>query len=157
MILSTSHQRILSKIAAFAIIFATSNIFVSQAAHACKPAPGSKPASLENRVQTTSFVFVGKVTRVNQDKLTIRVDRTVKGKVPKTIILSGFNQTSCDNIIQETGGKYLFFAKSDVLDSQGRHKPRIDWSAVYDGAFGSVREWNKETETELKKLGFIKK
>jgi hypothetical protein len=146
LMLSTIPQKLSSKIAGFAIIFGSSVLF-SLPVHACKPAPGGKPASLETRIQTTPYVFEGKVTKVERDKLTIRVKRYFKGKGSQNIVLSGFNQTSCQNIIQTTGGRYLFFAQP---------QDKNNWNAVYDGAFGSVREWNKNTETELKKLGLIK-
>jgi hypothetical protein len=120
----------------------------SQPASACKPAPGSSPATLETRVQQTPYVFDGTVTKINEDTLTIRVNRYFKGKGSRIITLKGFNRTSCDNFITKTGARYLFFAKGIG---------RKNWDAVYDGAFGSVREWNDETESELKNLGLIRK
>jgi hypothetical protein len=120
----------------------------SPPASACKPAPGSSPATLATRVEQTPYVFDGTVIRVNEDKLTIRVKRYFKGKGPKIVTLKGFNRTSCDNFIQTTGNRYLFFAKS---------VPKSDWTAVYDGAFGSVREWSSQTEAELKQLGLLRK
>jgi hypothetical protein len=147
LILSTIPQKLSSKIAPFTIIFITLNILLSLPVHACKPSPGSKPASIEARIQQTPYVFDGTVTKVHQDKLTIRVKRYFKGKGSQNIVLSGFNQTSCQNIINKTGDRYLFFAQP---------QNKNNWNAVYDGAFGSVREWNKNTEAELKRLGLIK-
>ncbi len=147
-ILSNLPQKLSYKIALFATTFVTLNILLFPPVHACRPAPGSKPATLGNRIKQTSYVFDGTVIRVNQDKLTIRVKRYFKGKGPRNIVLSGFNQTSCQNIINKTGGRYLFFAQN-----QGKNS----WNATYDGAFGSVREWNEQTETELKNLGLIKR
>ncbi len=123
-------------------------IIFSQPASACKPAPGSTPATLETRVNLTPYVFDGTVIRVNEDKLTIRVKRYFKGKGSRIVTLKGFNRTSCDNIITTTGTRYLFFAN---------HGGKGDWTAVYDGAFGSVREWSNQTETELKQLGLLPK
>jgi hypothetical protein len=146
-VLILTPQKLSSKIAPLTIIFITLNLLLSLPVHACKPAPGSKPASIETRIQQTPYVFDGIVTKVNQDKLTIRVKRYFKGKGSQNIVLSGFNQTSCQNIIKKTGDRYLFFAQP---------QNKNNWNAVYDGAFGSVREWNKNTEADLKKLGLIK-
>jgi len=140
LILSTIAQKLSSKMAGFAIIFVSSLLF-------SLPVHAYKPASIETRIQKTPYVFDGTVTRVERDKLTIRVKRYFKGKGSQNIVLSGFNQTSCQNIIQGTGGRYLFFAQP---------QDKNNWNAVYDGAFGSLREWNKNTEAELKKLGLIK-
>jgi hypothetical protein len=120
----------------------------SQPASACRPAPGSVPATLETRVNQTPYVFDGTVTRVNEDTLTIRVNRYFKGKGSRIINLKGFNRTSCDTFITKPGARYLFFAK-------GTGRKNLD--AVYDGAYGSVREWNDETKSELKNLGLIPK
>lgn len=119
---------------------------LSQPASACKPAPGSTPATLAARVDNTPYVFDGTVVRVNEDKLTIRVKRYFKGKGSRIVTLQGFNRTSCDNFITTTGARYLFFAKP---------AEKKIWTAVYDGAFGSVREWSSQTETELRQLGLL--
>jgi hypothetical protein len=123
-------------------------IIFSSPASACKPAPGSSPATLATRVEQTPYVFDGTVIRVNEDRLTIRVKRYFKGKGSRIVTLRGFNRTSCENIITTTGTRYLFFAKN---------AGKGDWTAVYDGAFGSVREWSNQTETELKQLRLLPK
>ncbi len=120
----------------------------SPPASACRPAPGSSPATLATRVDQTPYVFDGTVIRVNEDRLTIRVKRYFKGKGPRIVTLRGFNRTSCDNFITTTGTRYLFFANN---------APKDGWTAVYDGAFGSVREWSNQTETELNDLGLLPK
>lgn len=148
LLLSSSTQRILSKIALLTTTVITLNLLTNIPAHACKAAPGSEQTTIANRIEQTSHVFEGTVVGVNQDKLTIRVKRYFKGKGPRNIILSGFNRTSCEDIINQTGGRYLFFAQP---------QSKKNWSAVYDGAFGSVKQWNQETEAELRKLRLIKK
>lgn len=119
-------------------------LFAAQPARACSPAPGSRPAPLEERVSTTPYVFAGTVTQVNGEILTLRVDRYFKGKGPRVLRLSGFNQHSCHDFISQPGGRYLFFAE--------RGEGGI-WNAVYDGAFGSVESWSEEVEAELRNLG----
>ncbi|MEB3220166.1 MAG: hypothetical protein VKN72_28575 [Nostocales cyanobacterium 94392] len=119
-----------------------------QIAYACSPAPGSKPATIAQRVNTTPIMFQGIVKRVKEDTLTIKVKRYLKGNGPEIVNLKGFNLTSCDNFIQKPGGNFIFFA-----ENQGTQP----WNAVYDGAFGSVRPWNQETQKELRELGLIGK
>jgi hypothetical protein len=113
-------------------------------AHACKAAPGSKPASIAQRIKKTPHVFKGTVLKVKDSVLTIRVNQTFKGSVPKIIQLDGFNMTSCDTRITTTGETFLFFAKANAAQP---------WNAVYDGAFGAVSGWSKSTIADLKKLG----
>ncbi|MGB3760400.1 MAG: hypothetical protein WBA07_29155 [Rivularia sp. (in: cyanobacteria)] len=119
-----------------------------QSAHACKPAPGSQASTLAQRVNKTPIVFQGIVRRVKGDTLTIQIKRYLKGNGPKLVNLKGFNQTSCDNIIQKPGGNFIFFAENEGTQP---------WNAVYDGAFGSVRPWDKTTREELRELGLIGK
>lgn len=119
-----------------------------QPAHACRPAPGSEPATIAQRVNNTPIVFQGVVRRVKKDTLAIYVKRYLKGNGPKLVNLKGFNHTSCDNFIQQPGGKFIFFAEN---------KGKQPWNAVYDGAFGSVRPWDEETRKELRELGLIGK
>lgn len=117
-------------------------------ASACKPAPDSRPAAIEQRISSAPYVFEGTIARVDGETLTIRVNRYLKGQGPQTVRLSGFNQTSCQDIISETGGRYLFFGDRDS---------RNNWTAVYDGAFGSSRPWSSELEAELQRLGLLQK
>ena len=119
-----------------------------QPAYACRPGPGSKPATIAQRVNKTPIVFQGVVRRVKGDTLVIYVKRYLKGAGPKLVNLKGFNQTSCDNFIQKPGGNYIFFAEN---------KGSQPWNAVYDGAFGSVRPWDAKTRDELRELGLIGK
>lgn len=122
------------------------NLAPMQPAHACSPVPGSKPATVAQRVDKTPIVFQGIVKIVKGDTLTITVKRYLKGNGPKVVNLKGFNLTSCDNFIRKPGGNFIFFA-----DNKGTQP----WNAVYDGAFGSVRPWNEETQKELSELGLI--
>ncbi|MBE9126602.1 MULTISPECIES: META domain-containing protein [unclassified Coleofasciculus] len=125
-------------------IFIALSLMQTKPAAACRPAPGSSPATIEQRVSQTPYVFEGTVTQVNGDTLTIRVNRYFKGSGPKVVTLTGFNSNSCQNIITEPGERYLFF---------GENEENGNWSAVYDGAFGSVRPWSPEVLEELKSLG----
>ncbi|MEA5592949.1 hypothetical protein [Rivularia sp. UHCC 0363] len=119
-----------------------------QPAYACKPAPGSEAATIAQRVNRTPIVFQGIVKQIKGDTLTIKVKRYLKSSGPEMVTLKGFNQTSCDNFIQKPGGNFIFFA-----ENQGTQP----WNAVYDGAFGSVRPWNQETQKQLRELGLIGK
>lgn len=116
---------------------------ILQPAYACLPEPGSEPSTLEERVKKTPILFEGVVKQVSGETLTIQVNQYFKGDGPKVVRLTRFNATSCDDTIDKTGGRFLFFA-----DDKGTQ----DWEAVYDGAFGSVRSWNEKTEAELRKL-----
>ncbi len=124
------------------------NLNLIQPAYACRPAPGSEPSTIAQRVNKTPIVFQGVVRRVKGDTLVIYVKRYLKGSGPKLVNLKGFNKTSCDNFIQKPGGNFIFFAENK--DSQ-------PWNAVYDGAFGSVRPWDAKTREELRELGLIGK
>ena len=146
---SKSASRYLLGIIGFALpISIALTLTPMQSAYACSPAPGSKPATVAQRVNKTPIVFQGVVRRVKGDTLVIQVKRYLKGVGPKLVNLKGFNQTSCDNIIQKPGGNYIFFAEN---------KGTQPWNAVYDGAFGSVRPWDEETRKELRGLGLIGK
>ncbi|AFY56114.1 hypothetical protein Riv7116_3665 [Rivularia sp. PCC 7116] len=124
------------------------NLNPIQPAYACSPAPGSKPATIAQRVNKTPIVFQGVVRRVKGDTIVIYVKRYLKGAGPKLVNLKGFNQTSCDNFIQKPGGNFIFFAEN---------RGKQPWNAVYDGAFGSVRSWDTKTREELRELGLIGK
>lgn len=124
------------------------NLNPIQSAYACSPAPGSKPATIAQRVNKTPIVFQGVVRRVKGDTIVIYVKRYLKGAGPKLVNLKGFNRTSCHNIIQKPGGNFIFFA-----ENEGKQP----WNAVYDGAFGSVRLWDAKTREELRELGLIGK
>ncbi|MEM7557235.1 MAG: hypothetical protein AAF378_24735 [Cyanobacteria bacterium P01_A01_bin.84] len=117
-----------------------------QPAYACKPGPGSQASTLAQRIDKTPIVFQGIVRKIDGDTITIQVKRYFKNNGSAIVKLKGFNLTSCDNFIQKPGERFLFFA--DNRDNQ-------PWNAVYDGAFGSVRSWNRETRRELRKLGLI--
>ncbi|MEM6402973.1 MAG: hypothetical protein AAF757_22555 [Cyanobacteria bacterium P01_D01_bin.116] len=124
------------------------NLNFIQPAYACRPGPGSKPSTIAQRVNKTPIIFQGVVRRVKGDTLVIRVKRYLKGVGPRLVNLKGFNQTSCDNFIQKPGGNFIFFA-----ENEGKQP----WNAVYDGAFGSVRPWDRKTRQELRELGLIGK
>ena len=146
---SKSASRYLLGIIGFALpISIALNLNSIQPAYACRPGPGSKPATISQRVSKTPIVFQGVVRRVKGDTIVIRVKRYLKGSGPRLVNLKGFNRTSCDNFIQKPGGNFIFFAEN--TGSQA-------WNAVYDGAFGSVRPWDKKTRQELRELGLIGK
>ncbi|MDY6783786.1 MAG: hypothetical protein SW833_14800, partial [Cyanobacteriota bacterium] len=113
------------------------SIAAAKPASACLPVPGSEPMAIEQRVSQTPYVFDGTVTRVDGAILTLQVNRYIKGQGPETVRLEGFNQHSCQEIITESGGRYLFFGEGAETGT---------WSAVYDGAFGAVRRWSPELE-----------
>ena len=115
----------------------------SQPAHACLPALGSEPSTLEERANKTPILFEGIVKQVRRETLVIEVNQYFKGDGPKVVRLRRFNATSCDDTINKTGGRFLFFAED---------KGTQPWEAVYDGAFGSVRSWDEKTQAELRKL-----
>ncbi len=122
------------------------NLGTLQPAHACLPPLGGEPSTLEERVKKTPILFEGVVKQVDGETLVIKVNKYFKGKGPQTVRLTRLNATSCDDFIEKTGGRFLFFAKE---------KGDQVWEAVYDGAFGSVRSWDEKTEAELKKLELI--
>ncbi|KST65961.1 hypothetical protein [Mastigocoleus testarum] len=124
-------------------IVVASIIGVSQSAYACLPDLGTEPSTLEQRVKRTPILFEGVVNKVSEEVLIIQVNQYFKGNGPKVVRLRGFNSTSCDDFIDKPGGRFLFFAEK---------KDNRAWKAVYDGAFGSVRAWNSQTEAELRKL-----
>jgi hypothetical protein len=128
-----------------ASLFITLSVILPLSAQACKPAPGSKPASIAQKIKKTPYVFKGTVVKVQGTVLTIRVNQTFKGAAPKVIQLDGFNKTSCDTRITTTGETFLFFAKANAAQP---------WDAVYDGAYGAVSGWSKSTIADLKNLGF---
>ncbi|NEO26720.1 MAG: hypothetical protein F6K03_07435 [Kamptonema sp. SIO4C4] len=109
-------------------------------ASACSPMPGSQPTPLSERVANTQYVFAGTVTNIEDNTVTIRVNEYIQGQGPRQVQVSGFNSHSCSDFIQETGQEYLFFA-----EETGNRT----WSAVYDGAFGSIEPWNAETQAQL--------
>ncbi len=119
-----------------------------QPAHACRPGPGAQALTLAQRVNKTPIVFQGVVRRVKGDTLVIYVKRYLKGNGPKLVNIKGFNRNSCQNVIQQPGGNFIFFA-----ENEGKQP----WNAVYDGAFGSVRPWDAKTREELRELGLIGK
>lgn len=146
---SKSASRYLLGIIGFALpISIALNLNHIQPVYACRPAPGSKPATIAQRVNKTPIVFQGVVRRVKGDTLVIYVKRYLKGAGPKLVNIKGFNQNSCHNIIQKPGGNFIFFA-----ENEGKQP----WNAVYDGAFGSVRSWDAKTREELRELGLIGK
>jgi hypothetical protein len=131
-------------------LFITLSVMLPLSAQACKPAPGSKPASIAQKIKKTPYVFKGTVTDVKGSILTIRVYQSIKGATPKLLRLDGFNKTSCDTRITKTGETFLFFAKATAAQRNAAQP----WDAVYDGAYGAVSGWSKSTIADLKKLGF---
>lgn len=146
---SKAASRYLLGIIGFSLpVFIALNINSIQPAYACRPGPGSRPATIAQRVDKTPIVFQGVVRRVKGETIVIRVKRYLKGNGPKLVNLKGFNRTGCQNIIRKPGGNFIFFAESEGSQP---------WNAVYDGAFGSVRPWDTKTREELRELGLIGK
>ncbi len=111
-------------------------------ASACKPAPGSRPSTLLQKAQETQYVFEGVVTEVEGKAIVIQVNKYFKGQGPKTVTLTGFNQTSCDDILSQ-GEHRLFFGEDNGQGS---------WQAIYDGAFGSTKPWSEQIEFQLQEI-----
>lgn len=121
------------------------NLIHAQPANACKPAPGSNPATLAERVNSTLYVFEGIVKKVKGNTLTIRVNQYFKGSGPRVVKVTGFNTHSCSNFITETEGRFVFFAEA---------KGKQPWVAVYDGAFGFCASLVRRNIRRVKKAGF---
>ncbi|MDY6939556.1 MAG: hypothetical protein SWY16_18135 [Cyanobacteriota bacterium] len=117
--------------------------FLTQPSLACSPVPGARPAPLEARVEAAPYVFEATVTNANDDILTLEVDRYFKGDGPTEVQIRGFNQTSCDDFIQASDDRYIFFGTGDIDGIL---------SAVYDGAFGSTYKAAEDTIAELLEL-----
>ncbi|MDB9312845.1 hypothetical protein PN462_07010 [Spirulina sp. CS-785/01] len=113
---------------------------ISPPAFACSPFPGSQPTPISERIANTQYVFMGTVTHIEENTVTVQVHQYFQGQGPQEIKVSGFNSHSCSDYINETGQEYLFFAQ-DIGENA--------WSAVYDGAFGSIESWNGATQVRL--------
>ncbi|MGC1248723.1 MAG: hypothetical protein WA865_21125 [Spirulinaceae cyanobacterium] len=111
-------------------------------ANACSPAPDSRPSSLLEKGQRSQYVFAGIVTEVEGNSVVVQVNEYFKGQGPKTVTLTGFNQTSCDDFLS-TGERRLFF---------GEDSGRESWQAVYDGAFGSTETWSEQVEFQVEEI-----
>ena len=131
---------------AFSLLFLTIlswGMLLARSSLACSPIPGARPASLEARVEDAPYVLEATVENANEDILTLNVLRYFKGHGPTQIQIRGFNQTSCDDFIQASGDRYIFFGTGDIDGIL---------SAVYDGAFGSTRAASEETLARLTEL-----
>ncbi|MFP4297093.1 MAG: hypothetical protein ACLFT0_04480, partial [Spirulinaceae cyanobacterium] len=120
-------------------------IAIASPASACSPIPGARPAPLSQRVSSAPYVFTGTVTAINDDTITIQIDRYFKGQGDNIAVVSGFNTHSCSDFITKPGQDYLFFVEPGAEIGS--------WQALYDGAFGSTRPWNDNTFSELQSLG----
>ena len=118
-------------------------IAIASPAQACSPIPGARPAPLSQRISSAPYVFAGTVTAIDRGYVTVRVEQYLKGQGDNTVVVAGFNSHSCSDFITEPGQQYIFFAQ-----------PRENglFQAVYDGAFGSTRPWNENTQAELQQL-----
>lgn len=120
-------------------------IAIASPASACSPIPGARPAPLSQRISNAPYVFTGTVTAINDDTVTVQIDQYFKGQGDNTVVVSGFNTHSCSDFITEPGQQYIFFAEAGETGT---------WQAVYDGAFGSTRPWNEDTQAELQQILF---
>ncbi|MEC4806348.1 MAG: hypothetical protein SAJ12_07725 [Jaaginema sp. PMC 1079.18] len=118
-------------------------IAIASPVSACSPAPDARPAPLSQRMSSASYVFTGTVTAINDDTVTVQIDQYFQGQGDNTVVVSGFNTHSCSDFITEPGQQYLFFAEPGENGT---------WQAVYDGAFGSTRPWNEDTQAELQQI-----
>jgi len=112
-----------------------SGLIAIQPVTACSPSPGSKPASIAEKVKTAPYVFEGTTTEVHPPQVTIQVAQYFKGNGPAKVKMVGFNENSCSNFLT-VGQRAIFFGKGDI---------KTTLSAVYDGAFGSIRSVSPET------------
>jgi len=112
---------------------------LTSAAIACSPAPDSRPASITKKVQSAPYVFEGIVKSVNPPEAIIQIEQYFKGNGPNEVKMTGFNQDSCSDFLTE-GQRAIFFGEGDI---------NAGLSAVYDGAFGSIRQATPDTFTEI--------
>ncbi len=112
-----------------------SGLIAIQPVTACSPSPGSKPASIAEKVKTAPYVFEGTTTEVNPPQVTIQVTQYFKGNGPAKVKMTGFNEHSCSDFLS-VGQRAIFFGEGDI---------KTTLSAVYDGAFGSKRPISSDT------------
>lgn len=117
-----------------AVVLILSGFILTQPAIACSPAPGSSPASIAERVKAAAYVFEGIATQVNPPQVTIQVSQYFKGAGPAEVKMTGFNEHSCSDFLS-VDQQAIFFGEGDS---------NTMLSAVYDGAFGSIRSVSQE-------------
>ncbi len=100
-----------------------------QTVYACSPAPEEQASSIAEKVENAEYVFSGTVNQVNEDAVVVSVHQYFKNEGPSEVKVSGFNTHSCSDFLS-AGQTAVFFAEGDILSTL---------TAVYDGAFGSVR------------------
>lgn len=120
-------------------VFVLLGFILIQPAIACSPSPDAQPASIAEKVHAATYVFQGTVKQVNQSEVTIQVDQYFKGTGFDKVKMSGFNQHSCSDFLT-VGQSAVFFAEGDINTAL---------SAVYDGAFGSIRQISVQTFDEI--------
>jgi len=123
----------------FLVIFVLFGFISMQSALACSPAPDSRPASIAEKVQSASYVFEGLVKSINSPEAIIQVEQYFKGNGLDEVKITGFNTHSCSDYLT-VGQRAIFFAEGDINSTL---------SAVYDGAFGSIRQVSPETFVEI--------
>lgn len=110
-------------------------------AFACQPPIGATPASIAKKAQDSSYVFDGVVTEVADTFIRVRVEQYFKGEGVRDVRIAQHNeqQNSCsDHFVLDQ--RALFFANGDM-------EGLLD--AVYDGAFGSIRELSANNFSEI--------
>ena len=120
-------------------VFVLLGFILIQPAIACPPSLDAQPASIAEKVQAATYVFQGSVKEVNESDVTIQVDQYFKGNGFNEVKINGFNQHSCSDFLT-VGQSAVFFAEGDI---------NTTLSAVYDGAFGSIRQISTQTFVEI--------
>lgn len=121
------------------MIFIVFGFTSMQSALACSPAPDSRPSSIAEKVQSATYVFEGVVKAINSPEVTIQVEQYFKGNGFDEVKMTEFNTHSCSNYLT-VGQHAIFFGEGDI---------NTVLSAVYDGAFGTIRQTSPETFDEI--------
>lgn len=111
------------------------------AVHACLPPLDEKPASIAKKAQDSHYVFDGVVTEISDTYIKIKVEQYFKGAGPNEVKIAQDKdqENSCtDQFVLEQ--RALFFTTGDTGGFL---------EAVYDGAFGSVREMNADNFKQI--------
>ncbi len=111
------------------------------ATYAGLPPDGAKPASIAQKAQDSSYVFDGRVTEVTDTYIKVRVEQYFKGMGLSEVKIAQDKDklgTCADQLVLDQ--RALFFAKGTMGGLL---------EAVYDGAFGSVREMSTDSFSKI--------
>ena len=108
-------------------------------AYACSPALDAKPASITEKTQNSTYVFDGVVTEMTDKYIKIEVAQYFKGMGASEVKLPRRHDSCSDQF--ELKQRALFFAdKSKTVGML---------NAVYDGAFGSIRQMTAKNFSQV--------